>query len=156
MSYVLQAVIADDEVLRGASQEFPEARVVSLGQGLSLMPMTDQLFDAATDGTEGALGFWRLPGGFDRHLANWSAGGGLVAYVEAEYFGGVGEQHAAVWADGAVVLGPLHIPEGRSLGPTGSPISQALRRLGASADVAEDEFASVGLDRHRHTDDWAP
>ncbi|WP_407547630.1 hypothetical protein QOM21_01320 [Streptomyces sp. Pv4-95] len=118
--------------------------------------MTDQLFDAATDGTEGPLGFWRLPGGFDKHLANWSAGGGLVAYVEAEYFGGVGEQHAAVWADGAVALGPLHLSEGRPPSSVGSPISQALRRLGASAVAANDEFASVGLDRHRRTEGWAP
>lgn len=57
MGYELQAVIAEDEVLRGASQDLPAARVASLGRGLSLIPMTDQLFDAVTDGTEGALGF---------------------------------------------------------------------------------------------------
>jgi hypothetical protein len=31
-----------------------------LGHGLPLMPMTGRLFDAATDGTEVPLGFWRL------------------------------------------------------------------------------------------------
>ncbi|QDN94804.1 hypothetical protein FNV58_00330 (plasmid) [Streptomyces sp. RLB1-9] len=153
MGYDLQAVIAKDEVLRGASRDLPAARVASLGQGLSLIPMTDQLFDAATDGTEGPLGFWRLPGGFDKRLADWSAAG-AVAYVEAEYFGGVGEQRAAVWADGSVVLGPLHVPEGQPFGSAGSPISQALRRLGVVADAATDEFATVGLDRHRHSEDW--
>ncbi|MFF2432010.1 hypothetical protein [Streptomyces mirabilis] len=115
--------------------------------------MTDQLFDAATDGTEGLPGFWRLPGGFDKRLADWSAAG-AVAYVEAEYFGGVGEQHAAVWADGAVVLGPLHVLEGQPFGSAGSPISQALQRLGVVADAATDEFATVELDRHRHSEDW--
>uniref|UniRef100_A0AAU2VFF7 Uncharacterized protein n=1 Tax=Streptomyces sp. NBC_00003 TaxID=2903608 RepID=A0AAU2VFF7_9ACTN len=61
------------------------------------MPMTDEVFDAVTDGSTGAeLGFWRLPGGFDGLLARWSAAGPL-AYAEAEYFGGVGEQRAAVW-----------------------------------------------------------
>lgn len=153
MSDELQAVIAKDEVLRGASRDLPAARVVSLGQGLSLMPMPDQLFDAATDGTEGSLGFWRLPGGFDKRLVDWSAAG-VVADVEAEYFGGVGEQQAAVWADGAVVLGPLQVAEGQPFGSAGSPISQALRRLGVVADAATDEFATVGLDRHRHSEDW--
>ena len=153
MGYELQAVIAEDELLRGASRDLPAARVASLGQGLSLIPMTDQLFDAATDGAEGPLGFWRLPGGFDRRLAKWSAAG-VVAYVEAEYFGGVGEQHAAAWADGVVVLGPLHVPEGQPFGSVGSPISQALRRLGVVADAATDEFATVGLDRHRHSENW--
>ncbi|MFF3139869.1 hypothetical protein [Streptomyces mirabilis] len=153
MGYELQAVIAKDEVLRGASRDLPAAQVASIGQGLSLIPMTDQLFDAATDGTEGPPGFWRLPGGFDKRLADWSAAG-AVAYVEAEYFGGVGEQHAAVWADGAVVLGPLHVLEGQPFGSAGSPISQALRRLGVVADAATDEFATVELDRHRHSEDW--
>ncbi|MFZ4239691.1 hypothetical protein ACOZGD_31515 [Streptomyces murinus] len=72
--------------------------------------MTDEVFDAVTDGgTEGALGFWRLPGGFEKLLARWSAAG-PVAYVEAEYFGGTGEQRAAVSADGELVLGPLGAP----------------------------------------------
>ncbi|MDT0494863.1 hypothetical protein ACPEIF_22035 [Streptomyces sp. NPDC012600] len=153
MGYELQAVIAEDEVLRGAVRDLPVARVASLGQGLSLMPMTDQLFDAVTDGTGGPLGFWRLPGGFDQRLAEWSAAG-AVAYVEAEYFGGVGEQRAAVWAEGAVVLGPLQVREGQSFGPAGSPISLALRRLGAVADPPADEFVAVGLNRHRHSEDW--
>ncbi|WP_371655920.1 MULTISPECIES: hypothetical protein [unclassified Streptomyces] len=153
MGYELQAVIAKGEVLRGASRDLPAARVVSLGQGLALMPMTAQLFDAATDGTEGSLGFWRLPGGFDKRLAGWSAAG-VVAYVEAEYFGGVGEQRAAVWAEGAVVLGPLHVPEDQPFGSAGNPISQALRRLGVVAGAATDEFAAVGLHRHRRSEDW--
>jgi hypothetical protein len=154
VSYVLQAVIAESEVLRGASREVPAARVASLGQGFSLMPMTDELFDAVTDGSAAdPLGFWRLPGGFDRRLADWSTAG-PVAYVEAEYFGGVGEQQAAVWADGAVVLGPLRLPEGQPFGPAGTPIEQALRRLGVVADAATDEFSAVGLGRHRDVEKW--
>ncbi|MFJ6524686.1 hypothetical protein ACIQMZ_05365 [Streptomyces longwoodensis] len=89
-----------------------------------------------------------MPGGFDRVLAGWSAGG-PVAYVEAEYFGGVGEQRAAVWEGGALVLGPLQAEEGRPFPPAGSPVSRALRRLGVAARAGEDEFSAVGLHRHR-------
>ncbi|MGV9888745.1 hypothetical protein [Streptomyces sp. NPDC003395] len=153
VGYELRAVVAGGEVLRGVVRDFSVARVVSLGQGLSLVPMTDQLFDAATDGTDSPLGFWRLPGGFDRWLAEWSSAG-PVAYVEAEYFGGAGEQHAAVWVDGSVVLGPLHVPDGQPFGADGSPISQALRRLGVVVDAGADEFAAVGLGRHRRSEDW--
>lgn len=154
MGYELQAVIAANGLLRIASREVPGARVVSLRQGLSLMPMTDKLFDALTDGsTAGALGFWRLPGGFERLLAQWSSAG-PVAYVEAEYFGGVGEQRAAVWADGSLALGPLDVPAKKWFSQAVSPISQALRRLGARKSLGEDEFAAVGLDRHRNNEDW--
>ncbi|MFJ5307204.1 hypothetical protein [Streptomyces sp. NPDC088350] len=150
MTYVLQAVIAGDELLRAAAQNVSGARVVSLGQGLSLMPMTAEVSDAVTDGGDaGDLGFRRLPGGFRKTLAEWSAVG-PVAYVEAEYFGGVGEQRAALWADGALAWGPVDEPSRERL----SPISQALRRLGATSGPGEDEFTAVGLHRHRDNTGW--
>ncbi|MEV0740116.1 hypothetical protein AB0I51_30215 [Streptomyces sp. NPDC050549] len=149
MTYVLRAVIAADELLRAAARSVPGARVASLAQGLSLLPMTEEVFDAVTDGSATrAPGFWRLPEGFERKLAEWSAAG-PVAYVEAEYFGGVGEQRAVVWADGAIALGPLDDPAVRL-----SAISQALRRLGATSGPARDEFAAVGLHRHRYNEGW--
>ncbi|WP_327317875.1 hypothetical protein [Streptomyces sp. NBC_01235] len=154
MSYELRAVIAGRETLRDVMGDLPAARSAALGQGLSLMPMTDGLFDSVTDGDgDRPLGFWSLPSGFDGRLADWSAVG-PVAYLEAEYFGGVGEQRAAVWADGALVLGPLGVAEGERFPEDGSPISRALRRLGATAHGDEDEFSAVGLHRHRHSSGW--
>ena len=154
MGYDLHAVIAEEEVLRSAAQGLPAARLASIGQGLALMPVTGALFDSVADrsGT-GVLGFWRLPGGFDKTLADSSVRG-PVAYVEAEYFGGVGEQRAVVWGGGTIVLGPLHVEEGRPFPAAGSPISQALRQLGVVASAEEDEFSAVGLHRHRHSEAW--
>ncbi|MGY5123676.1 hypothetical protein [Streptomyces nigrescens] len=112
------------------------------------------LFDSVADCSDpGALGFWRLSGGFEKTLADWSTAG-PVAYVEAAYFGGVGEQQAAVWDGGTIVLGPLHVQEGQPFPPAGSAVSQALRRLGVVASAGEDEFSAVGLDRHRHGEGW--
>ena len=51
MGYVLQAVIAGDELLSAAARDVPGARVAPLRQGLSLMPMTDEVFDGVTDGS---------------------------------------------------------------------------------------------------------
>jgi hypothetical protein len=120
---------------------------------LSIMPMTDELFDAVTDGSSDALGFSRLPNGFDRVLAGWSAGG-PVAYVEADYFGGTGTQRAVVWAGGALVLGPLQNAGDEPFPAEGSPISQALRRLGVQRGEAFDEFAAAGLQQHRRSLGW--
>ncbi|MFT2720119.1 hypothetical protein ACMT4L_08965 [Deinococcus sp. A31D244] len=69
-----------------------------------------------------------------------------MAYVEAEYFGGTGSQVAAVWDGGRVFWGP----ERRERGP----INHALRLLGVHRTDSHDEFGSVGLDRHRHLEDW--
>lgn len=146
--YQLEAVIAAEHVLNhlttGAGAE---ARVVPLGARLCLVPMTDALFGAVADaGAPKAEAFWKLPAGYGAVLAACSVHG-PVAYVEAEFFGGAGEQNAQVWDAGEVVLGPLHAEDG-------SPVSQALRRLGVEKGRHQDEFDAVGLDRHRHTDDW--
>ncbi|SBT90344.1 hypothetical protein GA0115233_101781 [Streptomyces sp. DI166] len=155
MAYVLQAVIAADRVLRTAARDLPAARPAPLAQGLSLMPLTDALRDALAGGDNaGTEGFWRLPAGLAGAASAWSATG-PVAYVEAEYFGGTGEQHAVVWDRGALALGPLHVEEGQSTPAVGSPISQALRRLGVVVGGGdEDEFAAVGLGRRRSTSAW--
>ncbi|MFF8874484.1 hypothetical protein [Streptomyces massasporeus] len=103
MSYDLRAVIAHEEMLRVAARDMSAARLASIGQGLSLMPMTDALFETVAEGgDDGAWGFQRFPGGFEK----------------------------------------------------GSPVSQALRRLGVVARAGEDEFTTVGLDRHRHSEAW--
>lgn len=133
MTYVLRAVIAGDALLRPVAG----GRVAALRQGLSLMPVEQ-------DPGEECPSEW----------AAWSAAG-PVAFVEAEYFGGMGEQLARVWDRGALVLGPLRVEEGEPFPADGSPISQALRRLGARAEYGRDEygrdeFSAVGLDRHRY------
>ncbi|MER5431176.1 hypothetical protein [Streptomyces sp. NPDC002588] len=154
MSYSLRAVITGPDVLRDIAREVPAARSAPLAQGLSLLPMTEDLFDSVTNGdATRPLGFHWLPGGFDGRLAAWSAAG-PVAFVEADFFGGVGEQRAAVWAGGRLVLGPLDVGEDDPFPPAGSPISQALRRLGVAAPAGEDEFSAVGLGRHRHSERW--
>ena len=132
------------------------AVLVLLRQGVAMVPMTDELFDAVTEGaTDGPLGFRKLPGGFDRVLADWSAAG-WIGYVEAEYFGGVGSQRAALWADGHLTVGPLCVAEGQDWPAEGSPISRVLARLGVDRTGHYDEFDAAGLAEHRDTEDWLP
>lgn len=154
VGYELVGVVGGGELLGRVARGLAGARVVALRQGLGLVPMTDELFDAVTDG--GASEFaelWKLPGGFGQVLGRWSETG-AVAYVEAEYFGGVGRQAAVVWVGGTVALGPLTLGEREPAPPAGSPISRALRLLGVVAGPGEDEFRAAGLHRHRRTDDW--
>ena len=79
-----------------------------------------------------------------------------IAYVETEYFGGVGGQSAMVWRQGAIVLGPLY---SRTTGPE-SPeqvlsgaINRALRYLGVQAE-SFDEFEAIGFASVRSTKEW--
>jgi hypothetical protein len=150
--YRLEAVIGAAPALRAGS--FADAHVVPLAGHLSLMPMTDALFDAVTiTGAPVLDGFWKAPAGLGGALSACSKAG-PVAYVEADYFGGTGTQAAQVWDAGEVVLGPLCKAERESFPAAGSPISQALRRLGVVKGSQFDEFEAVGLVRHRDTGDW--
>ncbi|MER6357769.1 hypothetical protein ABT186_39740 [Streptomyces sp. NPDC001634] len=115
--------------------------------------MAGLLDSVADDSPEDGLALGLLPGGIGRLLADWSAAG-PVAYVEAEYFGGVGEQHAAVWVTGPSCWVRSARPEGEPFAAAGSPISQALRRLGVVAAPSQDEFSTVGLGRHRYNERW--
>lgn len=152
--YCLQAAIAREPVLRALAGPLKEAHTVALGQHLSLLPMTDELVEAITVAESAALnGFWKAPASFDSMLVSCSTVG-PVAYVEAEFFGGVGTQSAQVWDGGAVTLGPLQLAEGEPPSAAGSPISQALRQLGVAKKDYFDEFDAVGLGRHRETQDW--
>ncbi|MFI0405819.1 hypothetical protein [Actinomadura sp. 3N508] len=131
------------------TETIAEARVISVGQGISLLPLTGALLDEVVE----LDGDWKVPADFGRVLADCSATG-PVAYVEAEYFGGTGSQAAQVWDAGEIVLGPLHVAEGERWPEAGSPISQALRRLGVDKGEHFDEFDAVGLGRHRDTGGW--
>jgi hypothetical protein len=154
MGYYLQAVVATHPVLSTLAGAIKEAHIVPLGQQLSLLPMTDALFDAVTiANAPQPNGFWKMPAGFDHALAACSTTG-PIAYLEADYFGGTGSQNAQVWDSGHSVLGPLHLAENQPIPADSGPISQALRRLGVDKGHHHDEFDAVGLGRHRDTDDW--
>ncbi|MEU4490109.1 hypothetical protein AB0H94_35435 [Streptomyces purpurascens] len=154
MSYDLKAVIARSNLLAAMTSTLPSARLVELQHGLALLPVCGALSDVVTDPVQPRrTDFWSLPRGFDRVLAEWS-NEGPVAYVEAEYFGGTGEENVAVWHDGQLALGPLHLVDSELPSTDGTPVCRALRELGVRAE-GEDEFTAVGLGKHRSTEGWA-
>lgn len=149
MGYRLQALIGHELPLRGAAQGLGKAVVVALGRDLGMIPLSDDLFDEfrvarGATGEDPFPGFQRLSAA----VAQWIAGasrGATLAYVEADYAGGKGEQSAVVWKDGAILEGPLHSRDA---------INRSLRLLGLSADPGLDEFDTVRLGRHRTMEDW--
>jgi hypothetical protein len=92
MGYELRAVIARAGLLEGEAGALAHAVLVPLEQGLTMLLITDEFFDsvASADGSVGnASGLRSMPGGFEATLAAWSYGG-PVAFVLADFFGGVG------------------------------------------------------------------
>lgn len=123
-----------------------------------LIPITDEVFDRLGGGQDMPYGdkFWFLSGGI-RDLAVQLSQTAPVAYIEVDFFGGVGTQASIAWREGAVIFGPArHEFERRTERlPRGSwPVNAALAAIGATAGDSIDEFDALRLGQQRHTDDW--
>lgn len=143
MAYCLQAFIGRHDSLQGVGDE--ELRLVELPQGYGMLPLTSGVrrrfglpFCPLTDGDE------NLPDELVSLCAAISRKGHL-AYVEAEFFGGNGAQASVVFIGGKDV-GPIVIDA--------DAINSALAEIGVQRLNHRDEFAALGLDKHRNTEDW--
>ena len=161
MAYQLEALLVrfDDDFFK----ELPEPHVVLDERlGLVMIPITDPVRTTHSSDAQPVTGFYELTEG----IAHWAEGlsrHGQVFYVHAEFHGGTGFQAAIGWEHGQRSGDPIftknHPAEAEDwyqIVNRDAPmaISTALRQLGIEADASRDEFAAVGLGRHRSTDDW--
>ncbi|WP_313919033.1 hypothetical protein [Tahibacter sp.] len=137
---------------RGALQAFAASHQlpapIALTEVLGLLPLDEDVLDTLLPEPpeDFVAGFNTLSPPLMAALKAGSQRATLL-YFETEYFGGMGTQGAAVFRDGDVVFGP----QAAELGP----INNALAVLGVrTVPPAVDEFETVGLHRHRSTDEW--
>lgn len=161
MAYQLSAVVADAELLREETRELDHAVLGELRQDFVLLPVTPQLvaeltgappdYVAEEPGPEHPFTLVLSPA-LTQALARWSRRG-PVAYVEAEFAGGVGRQAAVVWLGGERSWGPRF--DAAFDGPRGQwPINAALVELGVEPGAWIDPFAELGLHVERDTTGW--
>ena len=143
MGYFLQAIVGRQQTLVQHALEFHHARVVPLACGIAIIPLTNDLYDEIADGGK-VDRFSKLSPGVERWAQRISASA-PVAYIEADYFGGLGGQSALVWSSGTRVLGPVH-------GRTPSTRRCAFLEFNpAEHTMSSMQWASGG---HRNTADW--
>jgi hypothetical protein len=148
VAYFLEALLVAADQIGPEDPPFGSVPCVRLAPRLLLLPLTDEVLASAKTAE---------PISRVNHVASESLPAGLeawvraaskqapIAYVAAEYFGGVGGQFSIVWSEGEVRLGPLREPDA---------INRALRLLGVKSAEGNDEFDTVGLGRHRQTHQW--
>jgi hypothetical protein len=142
MAYTIQAFIADaktfagnvsDAALRplyGSLVIFPLVHEVRKSMGIATLPFTDDDFAELSAIADAGENFSKA---------------GKVVYVEAEFFGGTGNQASCMFELGKMV-GEVEIHH--------DAINRALRFLGVELKSAIDEFEMVGLGRVRSTEGW--
>ena len=140
------------------------ANIVPLSGQLRLVPVTEDLLGPRAAGSPDAdpvYPGWVLNARVCR-LACEMSSDRRVLYVWGETFGGPGTQEAAGWDHGKLVYGPAGTgdleadlePGYRVVPRSDSAINAGLRMMGVQASPGLDEYATVGLARHRFTDDW--
>ena len=103
MTHELRALVTrPDAVPAGLN-----VHVVPRTEEVVLIPITDEVFDRLGGGQDMPYGdkFWFLSGGI-RDLAVQLSQTAPVAYIEVDFFGGVGTQASIAWREGAVIFGP--------------------------------------------------
>jgi|GEM_PF-368163 len=165
MAYVLNVLVTEvsnRSVLDGL-------RIVPLTQGKGLIPLSKVFWGRGQHSSQPILREWEA-----RHAPDADFGAGderaahikkaqsafayiaelcttlsaqsPVAYLEADFFGGTGGQASAVWERGAITFGPTVASDA---------INQALAKIGIARGLG-DEFETLGLQRHRFTEEWLP
>lgn len=143
----------------------PGVPVVDLAiAGTRFVPLTDNVRASVCQAGPGAgkvEGFHELSEGVARWARELSQAW-KVLYAHCEFHGGEGIHAAIAWHQGSVIFGPRFTRTPRELADPpyqvadrrDMAINAGLRALGIQATGRADEFAAIGLDRHRWTSDW--
>lgn len=148
MGHFITGLVAAPPLLADMAGRHRLPAPAPLAQGLAFLPLRDTDLDAfLTPPLTGVPeGFSYLSAPLIDYLLTLSLGG-PVAYVETDYAGGGGSQGAVVFRDGRLAMQPVTAHTG--------PINRALALLGVTVGNGhQDEFEAVGLNRHRHTEEW--
>jgi hypothetical protein len=146
MSFLLAAFIGNEPAVAAAASLAGCHRVARLGHDLHLVELTA---DGMSEPQYSEL-FHHLTPPLAAAASTASAIGD-VGYIEANFFGGDGNQSCIVWRDGEVVLGALRVDDEEPPTPRlrDWPINRALRFFGVKAQSGHDEFDTVNLGRFR-------
>ena len=162
MTHSIKAIISKDSILTSFSKKGMPTQCIELPQNFSLLKLTDELLDeidVLVDSETSALyeEFYYLSSSLDKILIEESRNKKL-AYIETDYFGGVGSQAAILYENGLVALEPLKtkdewnsVTEAYIQIPNGvRAINFVLNRMGVVCQGKLDEFDSIQLGQHRH------
>src|SRR5436305_5188708 len=107
MGHCVQAIVTTSDVADKLMSLYPHLPRVAARQGFAILPVDADFVDSVTGARPGQSteDFMLLTAAFDDLLRRFSLLG-PIAYIETEYFGGVGGQGAAVYSRGETVMEP--------------------------------------------------
>lgn len=150
MSYSIYGLIGGKEVVEAFIKDYPSAKQFSLSSNLQLVPLTEEIFDNMTESIPSPKtgNFIHLNEKIN-NLLKFYSNIGMIAYIEADYFGGSGGQSSVVWEHGKLLL-----LQDFELHNKYIAINKALALFGIKGRLNRDAFDVSGLGKHRSVEDW--
>lgn len=150
MAHHITGIIGHRDVLSRLQGHLADQPRFALAESFAFMPLDDENLDSIAGLHEeiAIADFVYLTPRLTEILKTASLDGEF-AYIETEYFGGIGGQGAVLFRRGEVAFGPACVKNS-----TG-PINEVLLRMGITHKPgAFDAFEVVGLAALRSNDDW--
>ena len=147
MGYFIRAILCNRLLANEIIEDNSYAKSIEIYNDLFLIPFIDELFDEINEfeQSQNVGKFILLTEKINDYLKQFSSKG-KIAYIEADYFGGVGFQNAIVWDNQETVFYEENADWA---------INKALKFIGIVKDKDKfDEFDTVGLGKFRDTEAW--
>jgi hypothetical protein len=157
----IEAVIFDGDPKTAA---LPNALpAVPMPGGLTMLPVAAEMLSGVDPD---AIGDERIPGSWNLKqpvaaLAKALSRDRRVLYLFSETWAGPGIKECIAWRAGQLLYGPsatcdieADLEPGYHLAPGDDAVNAGLRAIGVHATDGRDEYATVGLDKHRMTEQW--
>lgn len=148
MGHCIQAIIGTRRSVQELTHDWACAEQVVLPQEYVMIFLTDTLFDRITERSNKSdrdlspvLTY--LTEAIHLFLQQYSLHGRL-AYIETDYFGGVGTQAGALYENGQLQIAPCSGEK---------TINLLLSALGVQCEPGKDAFDSLNLGQYRHMPD---
>ncbi|MNC42139.1 hypothetical protein D3C75_909450 [compost metagenome] len=145
MGYYYRGFISSGDIINSFKQKYDNITAIKLYDDFVTIPLSDELYDEINQTTSTPVsGFEYLTdeiGVICISLSEQSQ----IAYVEAEYFGGLGSQSGIIWEKNNTIFCEA---------VTDNAINRVLNILGIQKIQNKDEFDTVALGRHRNIEDW--
>jgi hypothetical protein len=144
MAYELKALLAKVQTFKAAELRYP---VVRLSHGMALLPLTETIINLIGVKRFPLQDFYQIT--VDSNLDKLGVSLSLfgpVAFIQANIFGGIGDQASMVWSGGERIR--LEVSK--------KAINNAIEDI--DEDIWEpssgDEFDTLDLGRFRYTSEW--
>lgn len=143
--HIIRAFIGKENTIRKLAEDWLKEPII-LPQGFALLFLTEEFFDDIEELVDIKNSLDNQFEFFTSSIANimeYHSFRSKIAYIETEYFGGVGGQGGVLYVDGKMTIPPTWEND------TGGIINNILSELDVMKVKDADEFDSIDLGRFR-------